>query len=90
MDHERRVPAGEFKATCLKLMEEVRRGGGPIVITKRGKPIAKLVPAVEAPRQVFGCLKGTVTIHGDITEPTGEVWNAERGILYIGEEDDRG
>ena len=78
---ERRVPAGEFKATCLKLMEEVRQGGGPIVITKRGKPVAKLVPVEERPHDIFGRLRGTVTIHGDIIEPTGEVWDAELGIL---------
>ena len=83
--NERRVPAGEFKATCLKLMDEVRQGGGPIVITKRGKPVAKLVPVEEGPRDIFGCMSGTVTILGDIVEPTGEVWHAEQGILHVGE-----
>jgi prevent-host-death family protein len=41
------IPAGEFKAKCLKLMDQVARSGVPIVITKHGKPVAKLVP----PRQ---------------------------------------
>jgi prevent-host-death family protein len=87
------VPAGEFKARCLKLMDEVRATRRPIVITKRGKPVAKLVP-VEEPeprREIFGCMKGTVTSHGDIIGPVDDVdWHAERGILYIGEDDDQG
>jgi prevent-host-death family protein len=67
------IPAGEFKAKCLKLMDEVEKTGEELVITKRGKPVAKLVPAEDAPdRQpplLFGCLKGTVEILGDIVEP---------------------
>jgi prevent-host-death family protein len=85
------VPAGEFKARCLKFMDEVRATGRPIVITKRGKPVAKLVP-VEEPkprREIFGSMKGTVTIHGDIISPIEVDWHAERGILYIGEDEDQ-
>jgi prevent-host-death family protein len=85
------VPAGEFKARCLKLMDEVRATRRPIVITKRGKPVAKLVPVEDAPRrEIFGCMRGTVTIQGDIISPIELDWNAERGILYMGEDDDRG
>jgi prevent-host-death family protein len=85
------VPAGEFKARCLKLMDEVRATRRPIVITKRGKPVAKLVPVEEeARREIFGCMRGTVTIVGDIISPIEVDWHAERGILYIGEDDDRG
>jgi prevent-host-death family protein len=82
------VPAGEFKARCLKLMDEVRATRRPIVITKRGKPVAKLVPVEEEVASIFGRLKGTVTIHGDIISPVEVDWHAQRGILYIGEEDD--
>jgi prevent-host-death family protein len=86
------IPAGEFKARCLKLMDEVRTTRRPLVITKRGRPIAKPVP-VEEPesrREIFGCMKGTVTIHGDIGGPIeGVDWHAERGILYIGEDEDQ-
>ena len=85
------VPAGEFKARCLKLMDEVRATRRPIVITKRGKPVAKLVPVEEEAPTIFGRLKGTVTIHGDIVGPIDDLdWHAERGILYIGEDDDAG
>jgi prevent-host-death family protein len=85
------VPAGEFKARCLKLMDEVRATRRPIVITKRGKPVAKLVPVEEEAPSLFGRMKGTVTIHGDIVGPIEDLdWHAERGILYIGEDHERG
>jgi prevent-host-death family protein len=85
------VPAGEFKARCLKLMDEVQATRRPLVITKRGKPVAKLVPVAESEplRSIFGCMKGTVTIHGDIVSPIDLDWHAQRGILYIGEDDDQ-
>jgi prevent-host-death family protein len=83
------VAAGEFKARYLKLMDEVRATRRSIVITKRGKPVAKLVPVEEEVPPIFGRLKGTVTIHGDIIGPVEVDWHAERGILYIGEDDDR-
>ncbi|MCY4367938.1 MAG: type II toxin-antitoxin system Phd/YefM family antitoxin, partial [bacterium] len=43
--HARTIPAGEFKAKCLKLMDEVNETGVPIIITKRGRPVSRLVPA---------------------------------------------
>lgn len=82
------IPAGEFKARCLQLMEQVRITRQPIVITKRGKPVARLVPLDEEIPSIFGRMRGTVTIHGDIVGPTGEEWNAQRGILYVGEDED--
>jgi prevent-host-death family protein len=69
---ELEVPAGEFKARCLKLMDEVRATRRPIVSTKRGKPVARLVPVEEEMPSIFGRMRGTVTIHGDIVGPTGE------------------
>ena len=56
-----RVPAAEFKAKCLELMDRVRETGGEYVVTKHGKPVAKLVPYAEpARRSFFGSMKGTV------------------------------
>ena len=71
------LPAGEFKARCLKLMDQVRERGEEIVITKHGRPVAKLVPVAATLPEVFAYLKGTVTYHGDIVEPPGEVWDAD-------------
>lgn len=72
------IGAGEFKTHCLKLMEQVKTQHRSFVITKRGKPVAKLVPVDEdAPLPVFGFLKGRACINGDIVAPTGETWDAD-------------
>ena len=63
------IAAGEFKARCLQLMDEVDRDGIEVVITKRGRPVAKLVPVREEKLSPFGWMKGTVKIHGDIVSP---------------------
>jgi prevent-host-death family protein len=71
------IKAGEFKAKCLELMDWVAAGHEEIIITKRGKPVAKLVPIspVEK-REVFGYMKGTIEILGDIVSPIDEEWEA--------------
>jgi len=72
------IAAGEFKAQCLSLMDEVRRKHHTYIITKRGKPVAKLVPVDDASElPVYGFLKGKATITGDIVSPTGEHWDAD-------------
>lgn len=63
------IPAGEFKARCLQVMDEVQRQGEPVVVTKRGKPVVKLVPAGRPAREIFDCLKGQFEIVGDIVGP---------------------
>ncbi len=72
------MAAGEFKAKCLRVMEQVRSTRTPVVITKRGKPIAKLVPADESRSDIFDCLKGKIEILGDIVSPVvpAEDWEA--------------
>ena len=78
--NEMTIPAGQFKAQCLSLIDQVNRTHQVIVITKRGKPVARLVPLdVEKPRKLFGYLAGHVVEEGDIVSPTGEAWDAERG-----------
>lgn len=71
------VPAGEFKARCLQLMDQVRATRQSIVITKRGKPVAKLIPIEEEVPSLFGRLKGHSTARDDLIETTGEGWDAE-------------
>ncbi|HVH47211.1 MAG TPA: type II toxin-antitoxin system Phd/YefM family antitoxin [Labilithrix sp.] len=61
----RTVKAAEFKQACLALMDDVAKGGPPIVITKRGKPVAKLVAPVESRAQTLGCLKGMLEVVDD-------------------------
>jgi prevent-host-death family protein len=67
---DRSIPAAEFKANCLRLMDEVARQRQPIIITKRGKPVAKLVPIeTQEPTDLFGYMAGTAKICGDIVSP---------------------
>jgi prevent-host-death family protein len=74
------IPAGKFKAHCLSLIDQVGRTRKGITITKRGKPVARLVPLEEEkPRKLFGFFGGHVVEEGDIVGPTGEAWDAERG-----------
>lgn len=63
------VSAGTFKATCLRLMDEVYERRTEIVITKRGTPVARLVAAEATPKTVLGCMVGTGEIRGDLVEP---------------------
>jgi prevent-host-death family protein len=63
------MPAGQFKARCLQVMEDVQSTRESVVITKRGRPVAKLVPADGQPDDVFGCMKGEIEIVGDIVSP---------------------
>jgi prevent-host-death family protein len=66
-----RVPATEFKAKCLELMDRVSERHETFVITKRGRPVAKLVPVEPAAKEpLFGRLRGMgVEEVGDITQP---------------------
>ena len=76
-----KVSATEFKAKCLKLMDQVQKTHDPVIITKRGAPVAKLVPAEpEESKSWFGCMAGTIEIAEDITAPMDEDWEA-----YLGE-----
>jgi prevent-host-death family protein len=71
------IAAGEFKARCLQVIDEVQRLRMPIVITKRGKPVAKLVPLDEHPESFVGSMKGTMEIIGDIVSPIDVKWEAD-------------
>ncbi len=65
------ISASKFKATCLGVLERVRKTGRPIVVTKFGKPIAEVVPARPSKRgrDWMGRMEGTVKIVGDIVGP---------------------
>jgi prevent-host-death family protein len=63
------IPAGTFKARCLAIMDEVQSKREAVVITKRGKPVAKLVPVEQERDDIFGFFKGTIEIKGDIVSP---------------------
>ncbi len=76
--------AGHFKAHCLRLMEKVARTGSPILVTKRGEPLVRIVPTLgttwdEAAWRERG--QATTVLpkkDDDLVRPTGETWNADR------------
>lgn len=72
----RTIKASEFKARCLKLMDEVAESGEPVLITKAGKPVARLVPLVERPKSLWRAHKGLIEIKGDIISPIDVEWEA--------------
>lgn len=63
------MPAGQFKIKCLAVMDEVQSKRESVIITKRGKPVAKVVPVEQESDDIFGFLKGRVTVTGDIVSP---------------------
>jgi prevent-host-death family protein len=75
-----RIAAGEFKAKCLSLLDDVAKTRKEIVITKRGRPVAKVVPIPEEkPKPTFGRMKGSGIILGDIISPIDVKWDAVEG-----------
>ena len=73
----RTIKASEFKAKCLKLMDEVAESGEEIVITKNGRPVSRLIPYREKPKTLFGIDRGRIEILGDIISPIDVEWEAE-------------
>ena len=63
------MAASEFKARCLKVMDEVQTRRESVLITKKGRPVARIIPAEKPRKEIFGCLKGVVQITGDIEAP---------------------
>lgn len=73
------VSAARFKAECLRLIEQMGRDREPVTITRRGRPVAVLTPVEEeAPRELFGAMKGAVLRYDDPFSPALDPseWNA--------------
>jgi prevent-host-death family protein len=73
-----RIPAGEFKQRCLALLDRVAETGMPIIVTKRGKPVARVVPVASD----VDTLSGSLHILAETDEElysTGQNWDAEHG-----------
>jgi prevent-host-death family protein len=70
----KQIPAARFKERCLSILDHVDEEG--IVITKRGKPVAKLIPIRTESAELIGKLRGRVKVKGDVLS-TGLGWNAE-------------
>ena len=65
----KKMAAGAFKTNCLAVMDEVQAKRETVIITKHGKPVAKLVPVDAQSDDLFGFLRGKATIAGDIISP---------------------
>jgi prevent-host-death family protein len=73
------VSASDLKNAWHEFLDRVSRGRQEVVVTRYGKPIARLIP-YQAPDEgggIFGCLAGSVTVHGDIIVPVAETWEAD-------------
>lgn len=77
MQADQTIGAGDFKARCLKLLDNVAQTRQPLLITKHGKPIARLVP-VAPEGELFGAMRGSVLVEGDIVSPLENDWDAAR------------
>jgi len=75
----KKMAAGSFKTNCLAVMDEVQAKRETVIITKHGKPVAKLVPVEPQGDDIFGFLRGKATIIGDVVSPALSL--RERGNL---------
>lgn len=74
----KKMQASEFKAKCLKVMDQVANSGEEVIITKNGKAVSKLVPYRVPVHSLFGAHAGQLTIIGDILSPIDDDWDAAR------------
>ena len=70
------LDASGFAARCLELLDELAENGGEIVITRDGRPVARLTPCPERPKPLFGRNRDNIRIIGDTSEPLDVVWEA--------------
>jgi len=77
----REIAISKFKATCLAVLEDVRRTGAPVRVTRFGRPVAEVVPACPVTVSSWlGCAKHSIEISGDIAEPVGafSLWKVRK------------
>lgn len=72
----KKMAAGLFKAHCLAIMDEVQSKRETVLITKHGKPVAKLVPASKHTDEIYGFLQDKGEISGDVVSPAIEEWGS--------------
>src|SRR5262249_31662843 len=72
---KRTIPAGQFKAECLRLIDQVADTREPLVVTKRGRPVVEVVPIRIRESK---SLRGSVTVQGDIVGPILDSWDVDR------------
>lgn len=68
------MKASECKAKFLGVLDEVAAKHERVIVTKNGKPVAEIVPYVQKPKSLFGAMKGSLKVLGDLDEPLGVEW----------------
>lgn len=72
------MKASECKAKLLAVLDEVAETREPVTVTKNGRPVAQIVPAVEKPKTLVGALKDSTKIFVDLTQPDEPDWDEDR------------
>jgi len=72
------MKASEFKAKCLRVMDEIAETGEVVVVTKNGRPVSRIAAYRERRDTLFGAFAGAIEVTGDIVGPVGVEWEAER------------
>jgi prevent-host-death family protein len=70
------MKASECKAKFLGVLDDVASKHERVIVTKNGKPVAEIVPFVQKPKTLFGAMKGSIKVVGDLDEPLGVEWEA--------------
>ena len=78
MKTQKTVPATEFKAHCLALLEQVRKTRQALLVTRHGKPVVEISPYVPKDRGRVNPLKGSIAYQGDLISPIDEDWDSSR------------
>ena len=65
----KQMRASDFKARCLSVMKDIQATGEPVIVTKRGKPVVKVIPAESEKGDILGFMAGEFEIVGDIESP---------------------
>ena len=75
--NEREIGVAEFRAECLKLIDHVSSTGEAVLVTKRGRPVARLTPIPAGPGDIVGAMRGSVLRYDDPFEPVlpEEAWS---------------
>lgn len=68
------MKASECKAKFLGVLDEVAAKHERVIVTKNGKPIAEIVPFVDKPKSLYGAMRGSIKVLGDLDEPLGVEW----------------
>lgn len=72
-----KIAISQFKSHCLEIIEQLQANGNSIIITKRGKEVAQILPINTKKTSLFGMLKNKAEIKTDILNPIEETWDAE-------------